>query len=133
MRGEKPKKHILCAEASDVVQESFGAVLERINCEVTPVASANAAFEELSSGRLHFDLVLVGDMSKPFTAEELEPELSVIREARKLYPSIPILVFTSHNYPDRAFENGATAYTRKPVRGFDLVEFVSPYFSTGWT
>ena len=102
-------------------------ILEGFNCEVTPVASANAAFEELSSGRLRFDLVLVGDMSRPFAVNELEPELFVIRQARNLYPKVPILVLTSFNYFDRARESGATAYMNKPADRRELLTFIGPY------
>lgn len=127
MDSDRSKKHILFAEASDVVQEMTGMILEQFNCEVTPVASANAAFEELSSGRLRFDLVLVGDMSKPLAVNETVPELSVIRQARSLYPKVPILIFTSLDYRDRARESGATAYLPKPADRRALIAFIGPY------
>jgi CheY-like chemotaxis protein len=127
----KAKKRVLFAEASDLVQASHGAALERLNCQVAQVTSAPAAFKELSTGP-PFDLILVGDLSKPTNDEEQEPELSVIRQARKLDPDVPILIFTSHNYLDRAYTSGATAHMLKPAGAIDLIAFVTPYlFSPG--
>jgi CheY-like chemotaxis protein len=132
MDSDKPKKRVLFAEASDLVQASHGAALEKLKCQVTQVTSATAAFEELSSDAPPFDLVLVGDLSKPFNDEEQESELSVIRQARKVHPEVPILIFTSHNYLDRAYASGATAHMLKPAGAIDLIAFVTPYlFSPG--
>jgi CheY-like chemotaxis protein len=123
---EKSKKRVLFAEASDLVQASHGAALERLNCQVTQVTSAKSAFKELSNDS-SFDLILVGDLSKPINDEEQESELSVIRQARKLDPDVPILIFTSHNYLDRAYASGATAHMVKPAGAIDLIAFVTPY------
>lgn len=128
MANEKRQKRVLYVEASDLVQASHGLVFERLNCSVFQVASANAAIDALETEE-PFDLVLVGDLSKPVDDEDPQPELSVIQKARKLSPTVPILVFTSHNYLEDAYKAGATAHLLKPAGVFDLIDLVSPYLS----
>ena len=126
MADEKRQKRVLYVEASDLVQASHGPVFERLNCSVFQVASAAAAMEALEKEE-PFDLVLVGDLSKPLDEENPKPELSVIQKARKLSPSMPILIFTSHNYLEDAYRAGATGHLLKPAGVFDLIDFVTPY------
>ena len=128
MANEKPQKRVLYVEASDLVQASHGPVFERLNCTVFQVASASAAIEALET-QGPFDLVLVGDLSKPLDDEDPQPELSVIQKARKLSPTVPILVFTSHNYLEDAYKAGATGHLLKPAGVFDLTDLVKPYLS----
>jgi CheY-like chemotaxis protein len=126
MANEKRQKRVLYVEASDLVQASHGPVFERLNCSIFQVASANAAIEALETEE-PFDLVLVGDLSKPVDDEDPQPELSVIAKARKLSATVPILIFTSHNYLDDAYRTGATGHLLKPAGIFDMIEFVTPY------
>lgn len=126
MTNAKRPKRVLYAEASDLVQASHGPALEKLNCSVTQVASARAAIEALSSEE-QFDLVLVGDLSKVSDDETPEPELSVITKARQQNPRVPILIFTSHNYLDKAYRAGATAHLLKPQGAIALMDFISPY------
>ena len=129
MAHEKRQKRVLYVEASDLVQASHGPVFERLNCSLSQVASANAAIEALET-EAPFDLILVGDLSKPLDDEDPKPELSVIQRARKQNPNVPILVFTSHNYLEDAYKAGATGHLLKPAGVFDLINFVTPYLSS---
>lgn len=126
MTNEKRQKRVLYAEASDLVQASHGPVFEKLNCSVLQVASSSAALQALESGE-RFDLVFVGDLSKPINDEDPQPELSVITKARQLDSTIPILVFTSHNYIDQAYAAGATAHMLKPAGAIALIQFVTPF------
>lgn len=128
MANEKHQKRVLYVEASDLVQASHGPVFERLNCSVFQVASASAAIEALET-QDPFDLVLVGDLSKPLDDEDPQPELSVIQRARELSSTVTILVFTSHNYLEDAYKAGTTAHLLKPAGIFELIDLVSPYLS----
>ena|ERR1041384_3516773 len=120
----KPQKRVLYVEASDLVQASHPPALEQLNCLVVQVSSAPAALEALAS-QDPFNLILVGDVSRP--TENPEAELSVIRRARQQDAEVPILVFTSHNYLQQAYQAGATAHMEKPAGVMALIEFVTPY------
>jgi len=126
MKNEKRHKRILYVEASDLVHESHGAGLEKLNCAVVPVASSEAAFHELSFGGW-FDLIVLGDISKPIDNDFLQIQMSVIRKARSVDPDVPILIFSSVNYINEAHEAGATAQMLKPAGVIDFIGFVTPY------
>ena len=126
MANEKRQKRVLYAEASDLVQASHPPALEKLNCVVVQVSSADAAHKALSTEE-PFDLILVGDVSKPVNERNPEPELSIIRAARLQDATVPILIFTSHNYLDQAYKSGASDHMLKPAGVIDLIEFVTPY------
>ena len=126
MANAKRPTRVLYAEASDLVQASHGPALEKLNCSVAQVASAAAAVRALQSEG-PFDLILVGDLSKVENDDAPEPELSVITKARQQNPRIPILIFTSHNYLEKAYQAGATAHILKPAGAIALMDFIRPY------
>ena len=126
MKNAKRHKRILYVEASDLVHEVHGAGLEKLNCAVIPVASAEAAFEELSFGE-RFDLIIVGDISKPIDDDFLQIQMSVITKARSVDPGVPILIFSSVNYINAAREAGANGQLGKPADLIDFIGFVTPY------
>jgi CheY-like chemotaxis protein len=125
MTNEKHKR-VLYAEASDIVQQSHGAGLARLNCRVVPVASAQEAYQELSSEE-PFDLILLGDLAKLTDDDYLQTQLSVVKKARSLDPTVPILLFTSLNCLNEAYETRPTAQMLKPAGVNDLIAFVAPY------
>src|ERR1051325_6949475 len=118
MANEKRQKRVLYVEASDLVQASHPPALEKLNCVVVQVSSANAAHKALTTEE-PFDLILVGDVSKPAHDQNPEPELSIIRMARLQDAKVPILIFTSHNYLEAAYKAGATDHMLKPAGVID--------------
>ena len=127
MANEIPQKHVLYMEASDLVQESHAPALEKkLNCSVRQAFSEAAALEALSSeGR--FDVIIVGDISKPVNDEKPEAELTIIRHARQGDASVPIIIFTFHNYIQLARDAGATDFLLKPAGVTALIEVIKPY------
>jgi CheY-like chemotaxis protein len=129
MANEQSLKRVLYVEASDLVQASHPpAIIERLNCVVIQVHSAKAALDALSQED-PFDLILVGDVSKPVQDKDPEPELSVIRRARQQDARVPILLFTSHNYMEAAYRTGATDHLLKPAGVLAVIDFLKPYLS----
>jgi CheY-like chemotaxis protein len=126
MATEKRQKRVLYVEASDLIQASHPPALEKLNCLVIPVSSASAALEALVS-EAPFDLIIVGDVSKPSDKDSTQPELSIISRARQINPNVPILLFTSHNYLEAAYRAGATAHLEKPCGVNNFIKFVTPY------
>jgi DNA-binding NarL/FixJ family response regulator len=129
MTNEQRQKRVLYAEASDLVQASHGLALQSLDCYVVQVASAAAALEALSSEE-PFDIILVGDVSKSSQGEAPEPELSVIKKAKELYPQTPVLIFTSHDYLTEAYQAGISGDLKKPAGGFVFINFIAPYLTS---
>ena len=129
MANEIPQKHVLYIEASDLVQESHAPALEkRLHCSVRQAFSEAAALEALSF-KDRFDVIILGDISKPVNDEEPVAELSIIRKARQLDKTVPIIIFTSQNYIQLARDAGANDFLLKPAGVTALIEIIKPYLS----
>jgi CheY-like chemotaxis protein len=126
MANDKQQKRILYVEASDLPHQSFGVVMEKLNCSVRSVASAQEAIEELSSDE-PFDVILLGDIAKLTDDDYVQTQLSLIRKARSLQPEIPILLFASFLDIRLAYETGVTSHLVKPAGANALTEFLTPY------
>jgi len=130
MTDSHARKRLLFVEASDLVQ---GALVPRIssvfNCSVEQASNLTDALATLKSDP-PLDLILLGDLTRPsqLTDNGPEAELTVIKTAREANPDIPILLFTSQNYLDRAYAAGATSHMIK-AGSDDVINFISPFLN----
>jgi CheY-like chemotaxis protein len=118
-------------EASDLVEESHTLAIEKLHCTVRQVFSEAAAMNARSSEE-DFDLIILGDVSKPVKDEKPEPELSIIRKARQDNPRVPIIIFTSDNYIQLARDPGATDFLLKPAGVIALSRRSGPTYSVSY-
>ncbi len=122
------RKRVLYVEASDLVQASVVPLITGLNCAVSQASSLDTALAELNSND-PFDLILLGDLTRPSQVNDEGPqaELTIIKQAREANRDIPILIFTSQNYLNLAYEAGATSHMIKPTGAGPIIDFISPF------
>ena len=119
---------LLYIEADDFVRASVVTLLESLECAITKATNFKTAINELDS-QTPFDLILLGDITRPSTSTSIGPkaELTIIAKTRSLYPKTPLLIFTNHNYLPAAYEYGITAHLLKPADQKAIIRFITPH------
>jgi len=122
------KDHILTVEDPiEFVHKSQGCIVNHREVGLHTMTFASALRGAL---REDPDIILVGDVSKSSQGEAPEPELSVIKKAKELYPQTPVLIFTSHDYLTEAYQAGISGDLKKPAGGFVFINFITPYLTS---
>ena len=121
---------LLYIEADKHVRASIVTLLNNLKFSVTEASNSATAIAQLES-KQPFDLILLGDITRPaaVTAKGPQAELTIINKARTLFPKVPLLVFTNHNYLPAAYAHGITAHLLKPADPKEILNFLGPYLS----
>jgi DNA-binding response OmpR family regulator len=101
---------VLIIDDEPGLRQTFTRILKQTGCEVTTAADGIEALQRLASAK--YDLAYL-DIHLP----EMDG-LQVLKEIQKLYPQMPVVLFTAHASLESAVEAirlGATDYLIKPV------------------
>src|SRR5215470_12943306 len=120
--------NILVADDHAVVRRGLKQILlDRY--PVANIAEADNAQEVLNLvGEQHWDIVVL-DISMPGKSG-----LEVLKELRKLYPKLPVLILSTHpeeQYAIRALKAGAAGYITKEMAPEQLLSAVQKVISGG--
>lgn len=105
------RRRVLIADDERAVREMLARALALADCDVQTVGDGLKGLEALRSGK--YDL-LITDLSMPGING-----LEVVREARRLYPHLPVVIITGHSSEAAAIEAinlGVAGYLTKPFR-----------------
>jgi excisionase family DNA binding protein len=108
-RGATPR--VLVADDEETVRELLAKTLALAEYDVQTVADGQAAVDRL---RAESYQLLITDLRMPGL-----DGLSVIREARRLYPNLPVVIITGYSSEASAIEAinlGVSGYLTKPFR-----------------
>jgi DNA-binding NtrC family response regulator len=112
-------KAVLIVDNDQNLRQSLALILQRASYWVTTVGSACEALEHLEVG--HYNIIILDSMMT-------DNRLTLLPTVQRLYPNIPILVFTARWSPETAVEIeqlGVRAHLVKPVNPKSLLECVN--------
>jgi excisionase family DNA binding protein len=108
---EPARPRVLVADDEESIREMLSRTLALADYEVRTVADGQAAIDCLRAEPFH---LLITDLSMPKV-----DGLGVVREARRLYPRLPVVIITGYSTEAAAIEAinlGVTGYLTKPFR-----------------
>jgi excisionase family DNA binding protein len=107
----RPKPRVLVADDEESIRDMLAQTLALADYDARTVPDGLAAIESLRAET--FDL-LITDLSMPRM-----DGLALVREARRLYPDLPIVIITGYSTEAAAIEAinlGVTGYLTKPFK-----------------
>ena len=107
--GRRPR--VLVVDDEESIRHLLDQTLSLAEYDVRTVADGSAGLDQLRLAP--FDL-LIADLRMPGM-----DGLTLIREARRLYPALPVIIITGHSSESAAIEAvnlGVVGYLRKPFR-----------------
>jgi len=114
------RRRVLLVDGDPAVRKLLDASLSLANYDVKTVSDGRTALDRLQHG--HYDLLITALATPGLDG------LGVVRKARHMLPSLPIIIVTGHSSEPAAVEAlnlGVSGYLRKPVHVSRLLAMVA--------